>query len=62
MSLLWAFFSYDCGVMVLKYMELWDGVPKFDHSSTMPEYTSVCFSFITFIYVLVSLLRHAFIY
>jgi len=48
--------------MVLKYMELWDGVPKFDDTSSMPEYTSVGISFITLIYVSVSLLRHAYIH
>ncbi|KOM45852.1 hypothetical protein LR48_Vigan06g115800 [Vigna angularis] len=28
---------YDCGVIVLKFMELWDGVEKYE-GNTMPTY------------------------
>ncbi|WVZ04468.1 hypothetical protein V8G54_025274 [Vigna mungo] len=31
--------SYDCGVYVLKFMELWDGVQRYD-GKTMPNYSS----------------------
>jgi len=31
---------YDCGVIVLKMMEIWDGSKKFD-GNTMPAFTNV---------------------
>lgn len=31
--------SYDCGVLVLKYIELWNGMVDYD-GKTMPEYNS----------------------
>ncbi|KOM41372.1 hypothetical protein LR48_Vigan04g157000 [Vigna angularis] len=31
--------SYDCEVIVLKFMELWDGVEKYE-GKTMPNYAS----------------------
>jgi len=34
------FFSYDCGVMIIKYMELWDGSRRFN-GKNMPEYSTV---------------------
>jgi len=33
-------FRYDCGIIVLQMMELWDGHKKFD-GNTMPNYTNV---------------------
>lgn len=36
---------YDCGLLVLKYIEMWDGVAKYD-GKTMPDYTSVIITFI----------------
>ncbi|KOM55451.1 hypothetical protein LR48_Vigan10g134300 [Vigna angularis] len=32
--------TYDCGLLVMKYMELWDNQPKFD-GKKMPDYTTV---------------------
>ncbi|KOM35502.1 hypothetical protein LR48_Vigan02g165200 [Vigna angularis] len=29
---------YDCGILVIKYIELWDHTPKFD-GKKMPDYT-----------------------
>jgi len=34
---------YDCGVIVLKVMELWDGHKKYDGNS-MPHYTNVSYT------------------
>ncbi|XP_052723614.1 ubiquitin-like-specific protease ESD4 isoform X2 [Vigna angularis] len=31
--------TYDCGLLVMKYMELWDNQPKFD-GKKMPDYTT----------------------
>jgi len=31
---------HDCGVIVLKFIELWDGSPKFN-GNCMPQYTTV---------------------
>ncbi|KOM56876.1 hypothetical protein LR48_Vigan10g276800 [Vigna angularis] len=31
---------YDCGLLVMKYMELWDNQPKFD-GGKMPDYSTV---------------------
>jgi len=31
---------FDCVIMVLKYMQLWDGVKKYD-GNNMPPYTCV---------------------
>jgi len=33
-------FRYDCGIIVLQMMELWDGEKKFDGNS-MSNYTNV---------------------
>ncbi|WVZ04244.1 hypothetical protein V8G54_025050 [Vigna mungo] len=33
------FWMYDCGVIVMKFMELWDGFDKYK-GKTMPDYTS----------------------
>jgi len=35
-----SFFSYDCGMMIIKYMELWDGSWRFN-GKNMPEYSTV---------------------
>ena len=35
---------YDCGLIVIKCMEVWDGVPQYDRK-TMPELSSVSLSF-----------------
>ena len=34
---------YDCGILVLKMMELWDGDKKFDGNS-MHHYTNVSYT------------------
>ncbi|XP_014511572.1 ubiquitin-like-specific protease 1A [Vigna radiata var. radiata] len=31
--------TYDCGMLVIKYMELWDHTPKFD-GNKIPDYTT----------------------
>ena len=38
---------YDCGVIVIKYMEIWNGRDDFD-GKTMPHYTTVLINFIDF--------------
>jgi len=34
------FCSHDCGVLVLKFIKMWDGVSKFD-GKVMPNYSTV---------------------
>jgi len=36
-----AIFSFDCGMMVIRYMDVWDGVARYQFKS-MPQYTTVC--------------------
>ena len=33
--------KYDCGLMVIKYMELWNGVERFNRK-IMSQYSTVC--------------------
>jgi len=35
------FVNYDCGMMVIKYMELWDGSRMFN-GNNMSVYSTVC--------------------
>lgn len=37
MAKLFMMCEYDCGLIVIKYMEIWEGVPRFDGKS-MPQY------------------------
>jgi len=34
-------FSFDCGMMVIRYMDVWDEVARYQFKS-MPKYTTVC--------------------
>jgi len=36
-----AIFSFDCGMMVIRYMDVWDGVVRYQFKS-LPQYTTVC--------------------
>ena len=38
------FFNYDCGMMVIKYMELWDGSRRFN-GKNIPKYSTVSSSY-----------------
>ena len=38
--MLYMFDSHDCGIYVLKYMEIWDGSIKWQ-DKTMPDYQRV---------------------
>jgi len=37
--------SFDCGVLVVKFMKLWDGSHKLDENN-FPDYTTVIITFI----------------
>jgi len=39
------FYRYDCGMMVITYMELWDGSRRFN-GKNMPEYSTICNSLV----------------
>jgi len=44
------FYRYDCGMMVITYMELWDGSRRFN-GKNMPEYSTICNSLVILLWL-----------